>query len=260
MNDLANKVAIITGAASGIGKATAISLADKGMKVALVDLNVDDLEEVKATINNKGQVAISLEANVAEPTSIQQAIDETVEKWQQIDTVFINAGINGAVSSIEDLTPSEWDNTIEKNLKSTFLTVKYSVPFMKTNGGSIIITSSINGNRIFKNFGMSAYSTSKAGQAAFGKMAALELAQYKIRVNMICPGAIDTNIEKNTFKDEKHLEEIAIPVEYPEGNQPLSHQSGSAQQVADLVYFLSSDLSSHITGTEVYIDGAESLL
>ena len=260
MNDLANKVAIITGAASGIGKATAISLADKGMKVALVDLNVDDLEEVKATINNKGQVAISLEANVAEPTSIQQAIDETVEKWQQIDTVFINAGINGAVSSIEDLTPSEWDNTIETNLKSTFLTVKYSVPFMKTNGGSIIITSSINGNRIFKNFGMSAYSTSKAGQAAFGKMAALELAQYNIRVNMICPGAIDTNIEKNTFKDEKHLEEIAIPVEYPEGNQPLSHQSGSAQQVADLVYFLSSDLSSHITGTEVYIDGAESLL
>jgi len=260
MNDLENKVAIITGAASGIGKATAISLADKGMKVALVDLNVDDLEEVKATINNKGQVAISLEANVAEPTSIQQAIDETVEKWQQIDTVFINAGINGAVSSIEDLTPSEWDNTIETNLKSTFLTVKYSVPFMKTNGGSIIITSSINGNRIFKNFGMSAYSTSKAGQVAFGKMAALELAQYKIRVNMICPGAIDTNIEKNTFKDEKHLEEIAIPVEYPEGNQPLSHQSGSAQQVADLVYFLSSDLSSHITGTEVYIDGAESLL
>ena len=260
MNDLANKVAIITGAASGIGRAAAISLADKGMKVALVDLNVDDLEEVKATINNKGQVAISLEANVAEPTSIQQAIDETVEKWQQIDTVFINAGINGSVSSIEDLTPSEWDNTIETNLKSTFLTVKYSVPFMKTNGGSIIITSSINGNRIFKNFGMSAYSTSKAGQAAFGKMAALELAQYNIRVNMICPGAIDTNIEKNTFKDEKHLEEIAIPVEYPEGNQPLSHQSGSAQQVADLVYFLSSDLSSHITGTEVYIDGAESLL
>ncbi|MBZ9536417.1 SDR family oxidoreductase [Cytobacillus oceanisediminis] len=260
MNDLANKVAIITGAASGIGRAAAISLADKGMKVALVDLNADDLEEVKATINNKGQVAISLEANVAEPTSIQRAIDETVEKWQQIDTVFINAGINGAVSSIEDLTPSEWDNTIETNLKSTFLTVKYSVPFMKTNGGSIIITSSINGNRIFKNFGMSAYSTSKAGQVAFGKMAALELAQYKIRVNMICPGAIDTNIEKNTFKDEKHLEEIAIPVEYPEGNQPLSHQSGSAQQVADLVYFLSSDLSSHITGTEVYIDGAESLL
>lgn len=260
MNDLKNKVAIITGAASGIGKAAAISLANKGMKVALVDLNADELEEVKATINKKGQEAISLEANVAEPPSIQQAIEETVKKWNRIDTVFINAGINGAVSSIEDLTPTEWDTTIETNLKSTFLTVKYSIPHMKTNGGSIIITSSINGNRIFKNFGMSAYSTSKAGQVAFGKMAALELAQYKIRVNMICPGAIDTNIEKNTFKDEEHLKEITIPVEYPDGNQPLSQQSGSAQQVADLVYFLSSDLSNHITGTEVYIDGAESLL
>ncbi|AYV67569.1 MULTISPECIES: SDR family oxidoreductase [Niallia] len=260
MNDLENKVAIITGAASGIGKAAAISLANKGMKVALVDLNADDLEEVKATINKKGQEAISLEANVAEPPSIQQAIEETVKKWNRIDTVFINAGINGAVSSIEDLTPSEWDTTIETNLKSTFLTVKYSIPHMKTHGGSIIITSSINGNRIFKNFGMSAYSTSKAGQVAFGKMAALELAQYKIRVNMICPGAIDTNIEKNTFKDEEHLKEITIPVEYPDGNQPLAQQSGSAQQVADLVYFLSSDLSNHITGTEVYIDGAESLL
>ncbi|UQZ76372.1 3-oxoacyl-[acyl-carrier-protein] reductase [Niallia circulans] len=260
MNDLENKVAIITGAASGIGKAAAISLANKGMKVALVDLNADDLEEVKATINKKGQEAISIEANVAEPPSIQQAIEETVKKWNRIDTVFINAGINGAVSSIEDLTPSEWDTTIETNLKSTFLTVKYSIPHMKTHGGSIIITSSINGNRIFKNFGMSAYSTSKAGQVAFGKMAALELAQYKIRVNMICPGAIDTNIEKNTFKDEEHLKEITIPVEYPDGNQPLAQQSGSAQQVADLVSFLSSDLSNHITGTEVYIDGAESLL
>ncbi len=260
MNNLENKVAIITGAASGIGKAAAISLANKGMKVALVDLNADDLEEVKTSINKKGQEAISLEANVAEPPSIQRAIDETFKKWNRLDTVFINAGINGAVSSIEDLTPSEWDQTIDTNLKSTFLTVKYSIPYLKTNGGSIIITSSINGNRIFKNFGMSAYSTSKAGQVAFGKMAALELAQFKIRVNMICPGAIDTNIEKNTFKDEKHLKEITIPIEYPEGNQPLSHKSGSAQQVADLVYFLSSDLSNHITGTEIYIDGAESLL
>ena len=260
MDDLMNKVAFITGAASGIGKATATALASKGMKVALVDVNVEDLEEVKNSINNNEGEAISLEANVADPESLHQAIQSTIDKWNRLDTVFINAGINGAVSSIEDLTPLEWDTTIETNLKSTFLTVKYSIPHLKSNGGSIIITSSINGNRIVKNFGMSAYSTSKAGQVAFGKMAALELAQYKIRVNIICPGAIDTNIEKNTFKDQEHLEEIIIPVEYPEGSQPLSHGSGSASQVADLVSFLSSDLSNHITGTEIYIDGAESLL
>ncbi|KAB7666439.1 SDR family oxidoreductase [Bacillus sp. B1-b2] len=260
MEDLKEKVAFITGAASGIGQATAHSLALKGMKIALVDVNKEKLEETKYSINENGGNAISLQANVADPESINNAIKATIEEWKRIDTVFINAGINGAVSSIEDLTPLEWDTTIETNLKSTFLTVKYSIPYLKENGGSIIITSSINGNRVFKNFGMSAYSTSKAGQVAFGKMAALELAQFKIRVNTICPGAIDTNIEKNTFKDEKHLEEIIIPVEYPEGSQPLSHGSGSANQVADLVCFLSSDLSNHITGTEIFIDGAESLL
>ncbi|PFI81389.1 SDR family NAD(P)-dependent oxidoreductase, partial [Priestia megaterium] len=87
----------------------------------------------------------------------------------------------------------------------TFLTVKHSIPYLKAQGGSIIITSSINGNRTFSNIGMSAYSSSKAGQMAFGKMAALELSTYGIRVNVICPGAVDTNIESNTFRQEDKL-------------------------------------------------------
>lgn len=88
----------------------------------------------------------------------------------------------------------------------------------------------------------------------------MELAQYKIRVNIICPGAIETNIGKNTFPQEENLEKIKIPVEYPEGNQPLEERAGKPEQVADLVFFLASNLSAHITGTEVYIDGVESLL
>lgn len=130
---------------------------------------------------------------------------------------------------------------------------------MKTNGGSIIITSSINGNRVFSNFGFSAYSTSKAGQIAFMQMAALELAKYKIRVNAICPGAIKTSIDDNT-KRTPSVDEIKIPVEFPEGDQPLKEQPGLPEEVADLVLFLASDESSHITGTPIYIDGAESLL
>lgn len=130
---------------------------------------------------------------------------------------------------------------------------------MKENGGSIIITSSINGSRKFHSFGMSAYSSSKAGQVAFAKMAALELARYRIRVNVICPGAIETNIDENTFQSPE-VKEIQIPVKYPEGSQPLEHGPGKPEQVADLVLFLASEDSSHITGTEVYIDGAESLL
>jgi NAD(P)-dependent dehydrogenase (short-subunit alcohol dehydrogenase family) len=131
---------------------------------------------------------------------------------------------------------------------------------MKEKGGSIIITSSINGNRTYKNFGMSAYSTSKIGQMGFGKMAALELAKYHIRVNIICPGAIETHIGENTWPENDKLDKITIPIKYPEGNQPLEHRSGKPEQVADLVLFLASNQSSHITGSEIFIDGAESLL
>ncbi|MGE7056793.1 SDR family oxidoreductase, partial [Paenibacillus glucanolyticus] len=94
---------------------------------------------------------------------------------------------------------------------------------------------------------------------AFAKMAALELAQFKIRVNVICPGAISTNIDQST-KKQGDLEEIVIPVEYPEGSQPLSDGPGKPEEVADLVAFLASDQSKHITGAQIFIDGAESLL
>jgi len=141
----------------------------------------------------------------------------------------------------------------------TFLTVKYAIPHLKARGGSIIVTSSVNGTRIFSNTGASAYSSSKAGQVAFTKMAALELAKHRIRVNVICPGAITTNIEESTEK--RDIEREREPVEFPEGKIPLTDgKPGTARQVADLVLFLASDASSHITGTEVWIDGAESLL
>ncbi|MNH36362.1 Cyclopentanol dehydrogenase [compost metagenome] len=106
---------------------------------------------------------------------------------------------------------------------------------------------------------MSAYSASKSGQTAFAKMAALELARYKIRVNVICPGAIETNIGENTDRTPQ-VDKITIPVKYPEGSQPLEHGPGKPEQVADLVLFLASQESSHISGSEIYIDGAETLL
>src|SRR5690606_14889870 len=137
---------------------------------------------------------------VADAKRVEQAVEEAIRAFGSIDIVFANAGINGTVAPIEDLTTENWDETLTTNLKSTFLTVKYAIPHMKKDGGSIIITSSINGSRKFSSFGMAAYSTSKAGQVAFAKMAALELAQYKIRVNVICPGAIQTNIGENTFE------------------------------------------------------------
>ncbi|WP_217556207.1 SDR family NAD(P)-dependent oxidoreductase [Paenibacillus sp. GbtcB18] len=256
---LAGKTALITGASSGIGKAAALRLAKLGVKVCLVDIRKEYAEDVQEIIMRKGGEAIVAEADISDPAQVKEAYAKLQETWGRLDIVLANAGINGKIAPIEDLEPEEWDATLQTNLKGTFLTVKYAVPLLKENGGSIVITSSINGTRIFKNFGFTAYSSSKAGQVAFAKMAALELARYKIRVNVICPGSIDTNIEDSTERTPE-LEAIRIPVEYPETSMPLADRPGTADQVADLLVFLGSDLSNHVTGTEVYIDGAESLL
>ena len=130
---------------------------------------------------------------------------------------------------------------------------------MKRQGGAVVITASINGTRKFTSWGASAYASTKAAQVAFMKMTALELAKHKVRVNAVCPGAIDTQIDENT--DKRDVEAAAEPVELPEGNVPLTDGApGSSDQVAELVLFLASDRASHITGTEVFIDGGESLL
>lgn len=257
---LADKVAIITGAGSGIGKATALLLAECGAKIGLIDLKENRSDAVKDLIEQKNGIAHVTDTDVSDPIRVKAAIDEIVSLWGKLDIVFANAGINGTVAPIEDLSPEDWDHTLSTNLRSTFLTVKYAIPYMKSQGGSIIITSSINGNRSYSFFGASAYSSSKAGQVAFTKMAALELARYNIRVNAICPGSIETNIKENTFPRKNELQKIEIPIQYPEGNKPLEHKSGSPSQVADLVCFLASEQASHISGTEIYIDGAESLL
>ncbi|TMW70070.1 SDR family oxidoreductase [Alteribacter natronophilus] len=258
--NMENKVAVITGGGSGIGKASAGLLAEKGARVVLADISSDKTEQAKKKIEAAGGEALIIETDVSNPGDVQECFQQTVDHFGRIDTVFANAGINGTITPIEDMDEEDWDKTINANLKGTFLTVKYAVPHMKKNGGSIIITSSINGNRTFKNFGFSAYSSSKAGQMAFGKMAALELAKYNIRVNVICPGGIETNIGENTHPETDSLEKVKIPVEYPEGRQPLEHRPGKPEEVADLILFLASDASRHITGTELFIDGAESLL
>lgn len=257
--ELKDRVAVITGAGSGIGKAAALVLAEQGVKVALLDLQDERTEKAKQEIEALQSEAMIADVDVSDPKRVEQAMKGVMERWGKIDIVFANAGINGVLAPIEDMSPEEWDHTLSTNLKGTFLTVKYAIPHMKQEGGSIIITSSINGSRVFSNFGMSAYSTSKAGQVAFAKMAALELARYKIRVNVICPGSIQTHINESTHKTPE-LKKIEIPVKYPEGSQPLEHGPGQPEQVGNLIAFLASDASHHISGTELFIDGVESLI
>ncbi|MBD1838053.1 SDR family oxidoreductase [Coleofasciculus sp. FACHB-64] len=256
---LGDKVALITGAGSGIGKAAAVLLAKEGAKIAALGRTEDELNEVVAQIQQAGGEAIPVLADISETEEMQQAVQQIINQWGRLDIVFANAGINGVWAPIEELEPEEWDKTIKVNLRGTFLTVKYAVPHLKKQGGSVIITSSVNGTRMFSNSGATAYSCTKAAQVAFTKMVALELAKHRIRVNVICPGAIETNIDQST--ERRSLEQAREPVEYPAGKIPLTDgKPGSSEQVANLVLFLASDASSLISGTEMWIDGAESLL
>jgi NAD(P)-dependent dehydrogenase (short-subunit alcohol dehydrogenase family) len=256
---LTSRVALVTGAGSGIGKAAAQLLAKEGAHVAAVGRSADEIQRVVKEIEGSGGTAMALVADIARAEQMRQAIEQVVERWGRLDIVFANAGINGVWAPIEELEPEEWSNTLNINLTGTFLTIKYAVPYLKRQGGSVIVTASVNGTRIFSNTGATAYSCSKAGQVALTKMLALELAPHKVRVNVICPGAIESNIDENTEK--RDLEHIRIPVEFPKGSQPLTGgKPGKAEDVAELVLFLASDASSHITGTELWIDGAESLL
>ena len=256
---LTDKVALITGAGSGIGEAAAKLLAQEGAKVAALGRTEDELKEVVEQIQQAGGEAMPVIADISEADKMQQAYQQVVDKWGRLDIVFANAGINGVWAPIEELKPEEWEKTIKVNLTGTFFTVKYAVPYLKKQGGSVIITSSINGTRVFSNTGATAYSSTKAGQVAFAKMVALELAESRIRVNVICPGAISTNIDQNT--QQRNINSVKEPVEFPEGQIPLTDgKPGTSEQVAQLVLFLASEASSHITGTEMWIDGGQSLL
>ncbi|MCW3052991.1 MAG: putative short-chain dehydrogenase [Chthonomonadales bacterium] len=259
MGLLDGNVAFITGGASGIGKGTALRFAQEGAKIGVADMLREEGEQTVGEIERVGGQALFVECDVSEASSVQKAVAATVAQYGQLNIVYANAGINGVWTPLEELQPEEWDKTLDINLKGTYLTVHFAIPYLKqAGGGSILITSSVNGNRTFSNPGATAYSTSKAGQVAFMKMAAFELARYNIRVNAVCPGAIHTNIGERTQK--RHTEEVEVKVELPEGKPGLHGGQGEPIDVADTCLFLASDLSRHVSGVEIYVDGGASLL
>ncbi|HEV2853484.1 MAG TPA: SDR family NAD(P)-dependent oxidoreductase [Thermoanaerobaculia bacterium] len=256
---LEGKVALITGGGSGIGEAAAVLFAKEGAKVAILGRTREKLEETVRRIEEAGGEALAIEGDVSKYPDMERVVSAVVERWGRLDVLFANAGVNGVWAPIDELAPEEWEKTVAINLTGTFFSIKAAVPRMKERGGSIVVTSSVNGTRMFSNGGASAYATTKAGQVALTQMLAVELARHRIRVNVICPGAIETEIEESTEK--RDVEEAREPVEYPQGVIPLTDgKPGKAEQVARLVLFLASDESDHITGTPVWIDGGQSLL
>jgi NAD(P)-dependent dehydrogenase (short-subunit alcohol dehydrogenase family) len=258
--DYHHRIAVVTGANSGIGEAAAVRLAELGAAVAVVGHRPGSADRVVERIAGSGGRALSLAADVGDPVAVEQLFAEIGLTLGRVDLVVANAGINGVWAPLEELDWQEWQRTLTVNLGGTFLTVKHALPLLKAaGGGSVVITASVNGTRMFSNSGASAYSASKAAQVAFAKSTAVELARHGVRVNVICPGSVETEIDDNT--ERRDMDGLRPPVEYPEGQIPLTgKRPASAEQVAELICFLGSDAASHITGTEVWIDGGQSLL
>jgi len=252
---LAGKVAFITGAGSGIGKATALLFAQEGAKIVALEVDEPKLQQVVSQIEEIGGEALAIVADISQPDAVKSAVEQAVEGFGQLDIVFANAGINGVWAPIEELEPDEWDKTLETNLRGTFLTLKYTFPHLKERGGAMLVTASVNGTRVFKGERI-AYSCTKAGQVVLVKSLAVEFAKHGVRINALCPGAIETHIEQSTIPRDTGT--VGLPVEYPQGRTPLN--DGKANHVARLALFLASDAAMHISGTEVFVDGAETLV
>ena len=260
MNEkLEDKVALVTGGGSGIGESACHALARAGSAIAVVDVRAQPATAVAEQIQAEGGRALAAVADVGNEEQIREAIARTAQTFGGLHVVFANAGINGMQCPIEEMTLEEWYATIDTNLTGTFLTVKHSIPYLReSGGGSIIITSSINGSRLFGLPGYACYSTSKAGQVAFTKMAAIELARWGIRVNTILPGGVRTNIRERTYR--RNLEPITYELSLPASFPPLYGRPASPDEIARLVVFLASDDSAYVTGAEIIVDAAASLL
>ncbi|MGL3608625.1 SDR family oxidoreductase [Rhizobium sp. G187] len=258
-SDFDGRKALVTGAGSGIGKGAALRLAAEGAFVGLLGRTERELRETLDEIRALGRDGMVLIADVSRADEMQAAFEGFVAQTGGLDILVANAGINGTWAPIDELMPDEFDQTVAINLRGTYLTLHFGVGQMKENGGAIVVVSSINGTRTFTTPGASAYSATKAAQLAMVQQLAVELAKHRIRINAVCPGAIETKIEDNTaVRNRAGAEE---PVEFPNGDIPLTDgEPGSVEAVAEAIAFLASDAASHVTGSPLWIDGGQSLL
>ena len=245
--NLANKVALITGAGSGMGKSAALIFAVEGAKVAAVDVAETQVKETVAEIAKRGGDAIAIRADVSKSEDVKRMIDDTVARFGGLNIMYNNAGIEGESNFMSNMTEDQFDRVIAINLRGVFLGMKYALPHLvKAGGGSIINQASIAGMIAVR--GGAAYSASKAGVIALTRVAALEYGRYNIRVNAICPGAIETpmaqRIRQGQPPNPKAIQRISV-----------LGRMAEPEEIAKVALFLASDDSSFATGAPFVIDG-----
>lgn len=250
---LKDKVAIVTGAASGIGKATAITFGREGAKVMCADVNGDGAEAVARTIADTGGEAASIRADVVVEDEVKEMVSATVARWGRLDVLYNNAGI-GVGNPVTQVTIEEWDRTIDINLRGVFLGTKYAIlEMLKTGGGAIVNTASDAG--LMGTPMLSAYCASKGGVVMFTKATAVEWARMGIRVNCVCPGVIRTPILDPMLQMAKAA---GVPEEQVWARMGKAHpigRVGNPEEVAEAVTWLASDRASFVTGVAMPVDG-----
>ncbi len=248
MADLKNKVAIVTGARQGMGRADALILAKAGAKVLVSDISKEDCEKVVEEIKKQGGEAIAVKCDVSKKKEVDDMVKQAIDKWGKIDILINNAGICQFKSFLE-MTEEEWDKTLDINLKGYFLCAQACAKEMaKQKSGVIVNIASIAmGQQGVGMPGIVHYCASKGGIAAMTEALAVELGAFNIRVNAIAPGVIDTPMVGGAGLDQKAIEGMLTRV-------PL-RRMGKAEEIASPVLFLASDDSSYMTGATIVVDG-----
>jgi NAD(P)-dependent dehydrogenase (short-subunit alcohol dehydrogenase family) len=243
---LANKVALITGAAMGMGEGAARLFAAQGAAVAVVDINLEGAQATARRITEAGGRAIAIRADVCEANDVKDAVESVVSRFGKLDILYNNAGVDIEHAPTADYSLELFDRTIAINLRGVFLGMKFAIPHMAGRGGSIINTSSVVAYKAMP--GGVAYCASKAAVIAMTQVAAVEYGPAGVRVNAICPGAIETPMLADARRRMGNAVDNAASL------APL-RRTGKVEEIAHLALFLASDESSFITGAAYPIDG-----
>lgn len=245
---LDGKAALVTGAGSGIGRATALACAREGAKIIVADIGVEGGEATVSMIKNAGGEATFVPVNVTQAAEVEAMVAAAVSTYGRIDCAHNNAGIEGVFATTADYPEEDWDRVMAVNLKGVWLCMKYEIPQMlQQSGGAIVNTASLAGLVGAKR--MPAYVASKHGVAGLTKTAALEYAKSGIRINAVCPGIIHTSMVDRMFLSRRpDLEDRLAAVE------PMG-RLGKPEEVAEAVVWLCSDAASFVTGHTMTVDG-----